>query len=192
MDIQQGSVLCTTPGATMATTSAHGELALHEQDLRGKTAVVTGASRGIGRAIALNLASQGCSILGTCSSTSSLHHVDSLSHSIASIYQNDSEVSPKVVGLAADIQDLLSPQKIADKIASDFGNHLDIFINNAGVASAEKIGSLAEGDITKYLTGNIHVPVAVVEEFVKRKQFRPNSRIIYISSVRARKAWADQ
>lgn len=108
------------------------------------------------------------------------------------MFKNGSHASPKVIGVAADIQDLSSPKKVADKIASDFDGHLDLFINNAGMASAEKIGTLAESDITKYLTGNIHTPVAFVEEFVKRKQFRPNSRIVYISSVRARKAWADQ
>lgn len=176
----------------MANTAAKPDLGLREQDLVGKVAVVTGASRGIGRAIALTLASRGCSILGTCSGSSSLHLIDTLSHSVQDLYKASSYACPKIVGIAADILDLSSPNKIADKLASDFESHLDIFINNAGVASAEKIGQLADADITKYLTGNVHVPVAMVEEFVKRKQFRANSRIVYISSVRARKPWADQ
>ena len=173
----------------MADTLPQAERKVREQDLQGKIAVVTGASRGIGRAIAINLASRGCSILGTCSSASSLHHIDTLSDSIQDVYKSGSHTTPKILGIAADIQDLSPPKKIGDKIASDFDGHL---VNNAGVASAEKIGNLAENDITKYLTGNVHLPVAMVEEFVKRQQFRPNSRIIYISSVRARKPWADQ
>lgn len=177
----------------MANTSPTAELKLREQDLVGKVAVVTGASRGIGRAIALNLASRGCSILGTCSSSASLHLLDTLSHSVENLHKDRAKAaSPKVVSIAADILDISSAKKIADAVNSDLNGRVDIFVNNAGVASAEKIGSLAESDITKYLTGNIHAPVAIVEEFVKRKQFQPNSRIVYISSARARKAWADQ
>lgn len=176
----------------MANTAAKPDFRLREQDLAGKVAVVTGAGRGIGRAISLNLASRGCAILGTCSSSSSLHHIDTLSHSILDLYKSSSPACPKIVGVAADILDLSSPSKIADKLASHFEGHLDILINNAGIASAEKIGQLEDADITKYLTGNVHAPVAMVEEFVKRKQFRANSRIVYISSVRARKPWADQ
>lgn len=163
-----------------------------EQDLAGKVAVVTGSSREIGRAIAFHLASRGCSVLGTCSSTSSLHHIDVLSDSVRDLHKANAQTAPKIIGIAADIQDLSTPKKIADKIVSELDGHLDIFVNNAAVANAETVGSLADNDITKYLTGNIHTPVSMVEEFVKRKQFRPGSRIIYISSVRARKAWANQ
>ena len=176
----------------MATNPPAAELKLREQDLAGKVAVVTRASRGIGRAIALNLGSRGCSILGTCSNTSSLHHIDTLSHSIQDLYKNSSSACPKVVGMVADIQNLLHPKGVANKVVAEFEGHLDVYVNNAGVASAEKIGSLQHYDISKYLTGNIHWPVALVEEFVNRKLFRPSSRIVYISSVRARKPWADQ
>ena len=54
------------------------ETALREQDLASKVAVVTGASKGIGRAITINLASRGRSVLGTCSSPESLHLIHSL------------------------------------------------------------------------------------------------------------------
>ena len=169
-------------------------LKLREQDLAGKVAVVTGASRGIGRGIALNLASRGCSILGTCSGSTSLHLIDSLEHSVSDLYTCSSHVAsaPKVIALAADILDRKTPVALADAIASNFDGHVDIFVNNASQVETAKVGQISDEHIQKYLMGNIEVPVKTVEEFVKRRQFRKNSRIIVISSIRARKAWADQ
>ena len=174
--------------------SAVTGLGLREQDLTGKVAVITGASRGIGRAVALNLASRGCSIVATCSSATSLHHIETLSHSIADVYRNTPQQSfaPRIIGIDANILTSTTPSKIADAIERHFGGRLDIFVNNACVASAAKIGELSDDHVQGYLTGNIEFPVKAVEEFVKRKLFRPNSRIVHISSVRARKAWADQ
>ena len=178
----------------MASSATRTGLRLREQDLQDKVAIITGASRGIGRAIALNLASRGCSILGTCSSSNSVHLIDSLAHHVQELYQTSEQKSkpPKIVGLDANITDATTPKKIADAIERHFNGQLNIFINNACVASAAKIGELSDDHISDYLKGNIEIPVKLVEEFVKRKLFRPNSRIIHISSVRARKAWADQ
>lgn len=173
---------------------AQPTLKLRDQDLQGKIALVTGASRGIGRAIALNLASRGCSILGTCSNAQSLHLIDTLSHHISELYSGSTGVtSPVVLGIEANIlETTTTPSKIVDTLDRRFNGHLDIFINNAAAADAQKVGELTDGHIRDSLTGNIEFPVRMVEELVKRKTFRPNSRIIYISSVRARKAWADQ
>ena len=178
----------------MSSSSTVRGLQLREQDISGKVAVVTGGSRGIGRAIALNLASRGCSILATCSSATSLHHIDTLSHSIRYIYKNTQYEAhtPKIVSVDANILTSTTPSRIADTIEQQFGGNLDIFINNAGIASAAKIGELSDDHVQSYLTGNIEFPVKAIEEFVKRKLFRPNSRIVHVSSVRARKAWADQ
>lgn len=178
----------------MSGSTAETGLRLREQDLAGKTAVVTGASRGIGRAIALNFASRGCNILGTCSSADSLHHIDTLSHSIADIYHatGSNTSKPIIRGLDANLLDSTTPSKMADALQRHFDGHLDIFVNNAAVTSAMKIGEITDDHIGEYLKGNVEIPVKMVEEFVRRKLFRPKSRIICISSVRARLAWSDQ
>lgn len=170
------------------------EARLRDQDLTGKVALITGTSRGIGRAIALNLASRGCSILGTCSSTSSLHLIDTLSHTVSQLYRGspDSGPVPRVVGLAADILSPSTPFALAEGIEKHFGGHVDICVNNAAITTIAPIGAMEDEHIDEYLTGNIAIPVKIVEQLVRRKQFRKNSRIVCISSVRARKPWANQ
>ncbi len=175
----------------MAATKQH-PLRLRDQDLAGKVAVVTGGSRGIGRAIVLNLASRGCSVLATCSKKGSLHLVDTISHTVASIYENSPSNNPKISGLAADILEDTTPERMANSLERQFSGKLDIFVNNACVPSAMGIGELSDEHIHDNLMGNIETPVKIVEEFVKRKMFRPASKIICISSVRARKGWSQQ
>ena len=162
-------------------------LQLLEQDLAGKVAVVTGSSRGIGRAIALHLATRGCSILGTCSGPATLHKLDSLSHTVSELYQPSQHAAPKIVGIAADIYSPNTPSEIADSIQTHFGGHVNIYVNNAAKMELIKPGHLWDDFIQQYLRGNIHTPIATVEEFIKRKMFQKESRIICISSERARK-----
>jgi 3-oxoacyl-[acyl-carrier protein] reductase len=63
-------------------------LQLREQDLMGKVAVITGASRGIGRAVAVNLAARGCSILGTCSSADNIKLINAMDHEIETLLKD--------------------------------------------------------------------------------------------------------
>lgn len=54
------------------------------------------------------------------------------------------------------------------------------------------IGSMTPEEISHSLLGNIQTPVLIVETLVRRRSFRPNSRIIYLSSIRARQPWDGQ
>lgn len=162
-------------------------LRVREQDLTGKVAVITGASRGIGRAIATNLSLRGCQILGTCSSTKSIHLIDSLETGIQQLYKTSDHKAPRIVGIEADILSPTCAQTIADAVVKNFDGRVDIFVNNAAAASANVFGEITLEEINIATTGNITTPLLIVEEFVKRKLFQPDGRIIYISSVRVRK-----
>lgn len=171
-------------------------LSRREQDLQGKVAVVTGASRGIGRAIARNLALRGCSILGTCSDKDSLWQFDALNDDIRTA-QNGRAVErdrqlDKVFGICADIYSPTCAQEIADALQEFFHGRVEIFVNNAADPRAGVIGQLTVEEIQESLIGNIQTPVLIVEELVKRKYFQPESRIIYISSIRSRQPWSMQ
>jgi 3-oxoacyl-[acyl-carrier protein] reductase len=183
-------------------------LRLREQDLVGKVAVVTyvlpliygvsesdtlssGASRGIGRAIAINLATRGCNVLGTCSSNESIGLIDEMAEDILKLYVPgflDPRIllKPRILGLSANITLPDCSSAIADGLHRSFDGKVDILINNAAVTGGTKVGNTTSEKIQKMLFANLQTPMMLVDELVKRKMFRPESRIINISSDRAR------
>ncbi|KAF7554642.1 hypothetical protein G7Z17_g2783 [Cylindrodendrum hubeiense] len=166
-------------------------------DLVGKVAVISGGSRGIGRATAFNLASRGCSILGTCTSDKGVTAIsDGLSNEISSqVFEATSRERPsglKIKGLVADIFSHDCATTLAEEIRLEFGGRVDIFVNCASDPMPGVIGEMGVEEIQHSLLGNIQTPVLIVEELVRRQYFQPNSRIIYISSIRSRQPWSMQ
>jgi 3-oxoacyl-[acyl-carrier protein] reductase len=168
-------------------------LQLREQDLTGKVGVITGASRGIGRAISMNLASRGCSILGTCSSAENIRLIDLMDEEIGALFKvaNHSH-NPKIIGISTNILLPTCAQTVDDALIQHFSGRVDIFVNNAADSRPGDLGELTVEDIQESLISNIQTPVLIVDELVKRKMFQPESRIIYISSVRSRQPWSMQ
>lgn len=167
-----------------------------ELDLLSKVAVISGASRGIGRAIAYNLASRGCSVLGTCTSGTGVTSLWKLNDEITSnVFEATSRKRPeqlKIKGLVADIFSPDCATTIAEELVVNFDGHVDIFVNSAGDPMPGEIGQMGTEEVQRSLLGNIQTPVMIVEEFVRRRLFRPDSRIIYISSIRSRQPWSMQ
>ncbi|KAJ3460508.1 hypothetical protein MRS44_011375 [Fusarium solani] len=170
---------------------------VRELDLIDKVAVISGASRGIGRAIAFNLASRGCSILGTCTSDEGVTALSSgldeeITTRVFEATARERPVSLTIKGLIADIFSEDCASVIANEINKTFNNRIDIFINCASDPMPGVIGEMEITEVQRSLVGNIRTPVMIVEEFVRRRYFQPNSRIIYISSIRSRQPWSDQ
>ncbi|KAK7963843.1 NAD(P)-binding protein [Apiospora saccharicola] len=163
-------------------------------DLVGHVAVITGASRGIGRAIAFNLALRGCSILGTCTNEASLDSISSgLDGEVTQSYQEIACLRPaqlRITGLIADIFSLDCSALIANKLEESFNGRVDILINSSCDPMPGIIGEMDIQEIQHSLLGNIQTPFMIVDELVRRQFFQPNSRIIYISSIRSKQPWS--
>lgn len=96
--------------------------------LQGRVAVITGASRGIGRAIALGLARQGCNIVVAAKSTES---TDRLPGSIHTVAKEVEQLGAEALPVQADVRDDTQIEALAAQAKQRFGR-IDILINNAG------------------------------------------------------------
>lgn len=104
--------------------------------LTGKVAVVTGASRGIGRSIALELAREGCDIVATARDAAAL---ESLRQEVRETFRR------RAVGHAADLRDPNAAMKLVAATMAEFGR-LDIVVNNAGATKRGKFFALTDAD----------------------------------------------
>ena len=97
-------------------------------ELQGRVAIITGASRGIGRALALGLARQGCAIVVAAKSTES---TDRLPGSIYSVAQEVEALGAAALPVQVDVRDDAQLDALAAQTVARFGR-IDILINNAG------------------------------------------------------------
>ena len=103
-----------------------------DSSLRGKVALVTGGSRGIGLAAARALAQEECRVIITGRDAAALKRVSKLSH-VSRKRQNVGHPEKQMLGIACDVRDAVSVQQLCVAIEGRY-HRLDILINNAGIA----------------------------------------------------------
>src|ERR1700736_1673631 len=101
-------------------------------DLNGHTALVTGASRGIGAAIALALAEAGAAVAGNYR-----QHATEADAVVAKI----KDIGGRATAIAADVSQAAAVAKMVDHVTSTLGS-IDILVNNAGIAICRGIDEL--------------------------------------------------
>ena len=142
-------------------------------DLKNKTAVVTGASRGIGRAIALKLADLGANV--AFNYHASAQHAQSLEKELC-------VKGVKAKGSCVDIKDFEQVKAWIEATKTEFGG-LDILINNAGIIRDKALMMMTPDDwhqvIDTNLTGVFNATRASIVTFMKQKR----GQVINISSV---------
>jgi NAD(P)-dependent dehydrogenase (short-subunit alcohol dehydrogenase family) len=152
--------------------------------LEGKSAVVTGAARGIGRAIAVALAEAGADVMGIdiCGPVSSI--VTLVPASQEELNETGKLVTAhnkKFIGVKADIRDLAAMQTAIARAEKEFGK-VDILVANAGVQAYSPLAEMNDAQwidiINVNLNGTANTIRAVVNQMIARK----NGRIIIISS----------
>ena len=114
-----------------------------------KTAIVTGAARGIGRAIALALAKDGFAVAAVSRS-------DAENVNAASLMKELAACSPSSFYVSADISSDADRRRIVDTAVEKFG-HIDVLVNNAGVAPKERrdILEMSEESMDDLLSVNL-------------------------------------
>ena len=143
--------------------------------LEGKSAIVTGASRGIGRAIALQYAREGASLVLNASRAS-----DALTETEAAVRElgGRSETVPGSVAEAATARALVA------KAVEAFGR-LDILVNNAGIVRDKPLVMMSEREFDEVLAVNLRGVYQCSREAVRQMMKQRGGRIISISSVAA-------
>jgi len=137
--------------------------------LSGRTAVVTGASRGIGAAIAKALSEQGARVVMIARTEARLRErADEIKGSIA---------------ITADVTDPASVERATSKIVSELNGAPDILVNNAGVFSVAVAEETAVEQFMAILDTNLVAPFLFVRAFLADMKRRQRGHIITIGSV---------
>ncbi len=139
--------------------------------LEGKIALVTGASRGIGRAIALRLAQDGADVAITYGSSSGA--ADETVEAIRS-------AGRKATALQVDVADADAVRAAVDQVAEQFGR-LDILVNNAGVFQVKEVAEVTQEEIDQMIAVNVRAVYVASQQAARH--MGPGSRIISIGSV---------
>jgi 3-oxoacyl-[acyl-carrier protein] reductase len=125
--------------------------------LEGKVAIVTGASKGIGAAIALQLAQEGAAVIVNYASSS-----DDANNVVAKIKQSGG----KAVAIKADVANASDIVRLLSETTKAFGK-LDILVNNAGVYKFGTLDQLTEEEFHRQFNTNVLGLLLITREAVK-------------------------
>jgi len=141
--------------------------------LEGKTAIVTGGSRGIGKGIVEVFAKHGANVAFTYSSSS---------EAAIAIEEEVSKLGVKVKSYKSDAANFEQAQELAAEIVEDFGS-IDILVNNAGITKDNLLMRMNEEDFDKVIEVNLK-SVFNMTKAVQRTMLKQRSgSIINMSSV---------
>lgn len=142
--------------------------------LTGKVALVTGASRGIGRAVAVELARQGAEVF--CTSTKA-GGCDATLEAIAAL---ESDVAAHA--LVCDVSDSTSVEGLAKSVLQEHGR-LDILVNNAGITRDGVFMRMSDADFDDVVNTNLRGAFLVCRAFARPMAKARGGRIVNIGSV---------
>lgn len=141
--------------------------------LKGKTAIVTGASRGIGRAIALRLADMGANLV--------LNYRSSI-QGTEDIIKEIEEKGVKAIAVQADISKFEEAEKLV-KAAVDTFTSIDILVNNAGITKDGLLLRMKEEDFDNVINVNLKGAFNTIKHVSGIMLKQRSGKIINISSV---------
>jgi len=142
-------------------------------NLQGKTAIVTGAARGIGAVIAQKLAQKGANVV--------LNDLR-ISEEMQQLGQELEKSGVRIMLAAADISNFAEAQELVNKAKEEFGA-IDILVNNAGITRDNLIMRMSEEDFDKVIAVNLKGAFNCARHVAPLMLRQKSGRIINISSV---------
>ena len=140
-------------------------------DLTGRVAIVTGASRGIGRAVALTLASAGARVVAAARGDNARGTVDAIVGA-----------GGEALAVSVEVTDAASVQAMADAALGRYGR-IDVLVNNAGITRDQLVLRMKRDDWDAVLATNLTGAFACTQAVLKTMVRQRSGRIISISSV---------
>ena len=137
--------------------------------LSGRSAVVTGASRGIGAGIAAALGSQGVRVVMLARNEAKL--------------REQSDLVPGSIPVACDVTDPKSVDRATKRIARQLGAAPDMLVNNAGLFRIASIEETTAESFTEILNTNLVGPFVFVRTFLGEMKSRRSGHIVTIGSI---------
>jgi 3-oxoacyl-[acyl-carrier protein] reductase len=150
--------------------------------LEGKTAIITGATRGIGHGIATSFAKQGCNVAFTYNS----------SVNAAKVLETElNRFGVKAKAYRSNAADFIEAQELVDLVLKDFGT-VNILVNNAGITKDNLLMRIIEEDFDKVIEVNLksvfNMTKAIQRTFLKQR----SGSLIHMSSIVGLKGNAGQ
>lgn len=135
----------------------------------GTLAVVTGASSGIGRAVAVRLAGAGCRLI-------------LVGRDEARLAEVARDTGGEVV--VADLADSIAVAELAERLARD-GAGPDVLVNNAGIGSIGPVAAQDGADLDRLLAVNLRAPVTLTRSVLPGMLERGRGHLVFVSSIAA-------
>jgi NAD(P)-dependent dehydrogenase (short-subunit alcohol dehydrogenase family) len=135
-----------------------------------KTAAVTGASRGIGRAVAVKLAREGFEVIAVARDAAALSAL--------------AKEAPHVKTIEADLSDAAAVARVAEAV-----KNVDVLVNNAGIAMSAPIHKTSDADYARVMAINVTAPFMLCRAALPAMAQRGGGRIINIASTAAMKGF---
>jgi 3-oxoacyl-[acyl-carrier protein] reductase len=140
----------------------------------GKTALVTGASRGIGRAAAIALARAGAQVLV---------HYGRNSREARAVVEQIKEMGGRAEAVGANLSEPQGAHKLAAKVRDIVGDRLDILVANAGISKAAAVEEMTVEDFDELFAVNVRAPFFLVQQVLPI--LKEGSSVVLISSLAA-------
>jgi len=139
--------------------------------LSGRGALITGASRGIGRAIALRYAEEGADLFLAATNRAKLEEVKSLAEAQGA----------KVALRTVDVRDRVAVAALVEAAAEALGG-IDVLVNNAGVYKAARLVDYTPEDFDHIIQVNLYGAFHVMQLVLRHMQARGRGKVVNIAS----------